>query len=98
MPRLTRQEVRDIVDGEACFAQKWDRERPLGSTADADKQIEVWLGWMIVYLQESMKALVLGNGEAAALHNLRCILNLGETSAQYHGLPKRTQDDKKDLY
>ena len=98
MPTLTREEVRAVVDTEARFAQKWDHDRPLGSMADADKPIEVWLGWMQVYIQESMRALVLGGGEAIALNNLRCVLNLGETCAQYHGLPKRVEGDRTDLY
>jgi hypothetical protein len=98
MSKLTRQEVRAIVDEEAVFSEKWDRERPEGSIADADKPVEVWLGWMQVYLQEAMKATVLGYDKTAALNNLRCVLNLGEACAQYHGLPRRAESDKKDLY
>ncbi len=97
-PKLTRQEVREIVDEEARFSEKWDRERPPESLADADKPVEVWLGWMLVYLQEAMKATVLGYDKTATLNNLRCVLNLGEMCAQYHGLPRRTEDDKKDIY
>lgn len=98
MPRLTREEVRTIVDGEAAFSEKWDRERPEGSIADADKPIEVWLAWMQVYLQEALRATVIGYDKTAALNNLRCVLNLGEACAQHHGLPRRTEDDKKDIY
>lgn len=97
-PKLTRQEVREIVDEEARFSEKWDRERPPGSLADADKPFEVWAGWMIVYLQEAMKAATLSYDKTAALNNLRCVLNLGEACAQYHGLPRRAEGDKRDVY
>ncbi len=97
-PKLTRQEIRTIVDEEARFAEKWDNERPAGSLADADKPIEVWLAWMEVYLRKAMDATVIGYDKIAALHNLRCVLNLGETCAQHHGLPRREPGDTKDTY
>jgi 3-oxoacyl-(acyl-carrier-protein) synthase len=98
MPKLTREEVRKIVDEEAKFSEKWDRERPDGSPGDADKSVETWLAWMQVYLQEAMKAATLGYDKTAALHNLRCVLNLGEACATYHGLPRREEGDTTDLY
>ena len=98
MPKLTREEVRRIVDEEARFSEKWDRERPPGTLADADKPVEVWFCWMDTYLQEAKKAVVLGYDKTAALNNLRCILNLAEACAQHHGLPRRVEDDKKDIY
>jgi hypothetical protein len=96
--KLTREQVREIVDGEASFSEKWDRERPPGSLADADKPVEVWLAWILVYTQEALKAATLRYDKTAALNNLRCILDLGETCAQYQGLPGRAEDDETDIY
>lgn len=98
MPRLTREEVRAIISKEARFSEKWDRERPEGSIADADKPVEVWLAWIHVYVQEALKNCALGYDKTAALQNLRCILNLAEACAMHHGLPERAEDDTRDIY
>lgn len=95
---LTREEVRKIVDSEANFSQKWDLERPLGSMADADKPVETWLAYMLVYIQKALQEATVGYDKTAALNNLRCVLNLGETCAQHHGLPSRSKDDTTDIY
>lgn len=97
MAKLSRYQVRAIVDEEARFSEKWDRERPEGSLADADKPVEFWLYWINIYQQKAGEALA-RNDEKAALHNLRCILNLAEACAMHHGLPRRDESDSRDIY
>jgi hypothetical protein len=97
MPKLTRQEIRAIVDGEAQFSEKWDRERANYTLPDAQKPIGEWLTYMDVYLHAAKKAATLAD-TTMALNNLRCLINLGEACAQNHGLPARAEGDNTDLY
>ena len=97
MPKLTRADVRTIVDGEERFSRKWDDSRPDYQLADSQKPIGEWLTYMRVYLTAAEKAVTLAHRDAA-LHNLRCLLNLSEACAQHHGLPPRPDGDNTDLY
>ncbi|MGB7958073.1 MAG: hypothetical protein WCF77_04535 [Minisyncoccia bacterium] len=97
MPKLTRNEVRAIVDGEVKFSEKWERERPNYLVPDAQKPIGEWLTYMDVYLEAVKKAVTLAN-PIAALSNVRCLLNLAETCAMHNGLPRRDDGDKTDIY
>ena len=97
--KLSREEVRRMVDTEELFSRKWDKSRRKGSNeVDANKSVETWLAWMQVYLQAALKAATLSDDKTVALHNLRCVLNLGEACAQYHGLPPRPEDDDTNIY
>lgn len=95
--KLTRDKIREIVSREAHFSEKWERQRKPGEPGDADKATIEWLALMNTYVQEAMKAATLGK-DKVALHNLRCILNLGEACAMYRGLPEREEGDNTDLY
>jgi hypothetical protein len=97
MAKLTRNEVRTVVDGEARYSEKKERERPNYLIPDAQKQVGEWLERMDVCLKAAEKAAVLGK-PTAALSNVRCLLNLAETCAMYHGLPRREDGDVTDVY
>lgn len=97
MPKLFRDGVRSVVDTEAKFSEKWEANRRPGSLSDADKPIGEWLTYMRVYLAAADAAVTRAD-EFAALSNLRCLLNLGETCAMYRGMPERAPGDERDIY
>jgi hypothetical protein len=97
MPKLTRDGVRSAVDTEAKFSEKWEANRRPGSLPDADKPVGEWLTYMRVYMAAAEEA-VTRDDQFAALSNLRCLLNLGETCAMHRGMPERHLGDERDIY
>lgn len=76
-----------LVSEEAYCAARWPQGTPNGRPHN-ERSIDEWVLYMEDYIAEARRQSVRGD-EAAALHTIRKVTNLGANCMKQHGAPLR---------